>query len=61
MTEEKLDNAKDRVKDKVEKLFYAKKAVLFCLENENGSVDFKGIDFWGKQVDKLRNEIKEEL
>lgn len=45
----------------VEKLEYAKKAVKFTLENENGSVDFHGLSYWAGEVESLRKEIKNQL
>lgn len=47
------------LKDKIDKLEYAKKAVVFCLENENGNVDWHGITYWAERVEKLRKEIRE--
>lgn len=51
----------EKVKELIDKLDYAKKAVIFCLENENGNVDFKGITYWASEVERLRKEIKESL
>ena len=48
----------EMLKDKIDKLEYAKKAVLYCLDNENGSVDFHGLSYWAGVVEKLREEIK---
>lgn len=47
------------LKNKIDKLDYAKKAVIFCLENENGNVDWHDIVYWAEEVKKLRTEIKE--
>jgi len=44
-----------------EKLQYAKKAVLWLLENEAGSVDFHGLSYWAQEVERLRAEIKKSL
>jgi hypothetical protein len=44
-----------------EKLQYAKKAVLWLLEHENGLVDFHGILYWAGEVERLRSEIKKSL
>ena len=52
---------KSRLVELVEKLEYSKKAVVFCLENENGNVDFKGLVYWASEVERLRKEIKELL
>ena len=41
-----------------EKLQYAKKAVVWLLEHENGSVDFHGLTYWAGEVERLRTEIK---
>lgn len=43
------------------KLEHAKKSVLFLLENESGSVDFHGIEYWAGEVARLRKEIKKLL
>lgn len=51
----------EKVKELIDKLEYSKKAVMFCLENENGNVDFKGLTYWASEVEKLRKEIKELL
>ena len=44
-----------------EKLEYAKKAVRSTLESENCLVDFHGIAYWAKEVERLRTEIKKML
>lgn len=49
------------MKEKFEKLAYAKKAVAWLLENADGSVDFHGIAYWAGEVERLRNEIKQAL
>lgn len=46
------------MKDLIEKLEYAKKAVISTLEKENCSVDFHGLSYWANEVERLRNEIK---
>lgn len=51
----------ENVKELIDKLEYAKKSVIFCLENENGNVDFKGITYWASEVERLRKEIKDNL
>lgn len=43
------------------KLQYAKKAVLWLLDNEAGSVDFHGLSYWAGEVERLRSEIKKGL
>lgn len=45
----------------VELLEIAKKNVTWLLDNGEGSVDFKGIEYWAGQVEYLRKEIKEKL
>jgi hypothetical protein len=45
----------------IEKLQYAKKAVLSLLENEGVSVDFHGLAYWAGEVERLRIEIKKML
>ena len=42
----------------IEKLKYAKNAVRYLLEHENGLVDMKGIAYWASVVETLRKEIK---
>ena len=45
----------------IEKLQYAKKAVIWLIENENGSVDFHGLSYWAQEVERLRCEVKKLL
>jgi hypothetical protein len=45
----------------IEKLQYAKDAVLFMLEHENGAVDWHGLSYWASEVERLRAEIKSML
>jgi hypothetical protein len=45
----------------IEKLQYAKKAVLDLLESESASVDFHGLTYWASEVERLRIEIKKML
>lgn len=49
------------MKELFEKLEYAKKAVLWLLENEKGSVDFHGLSYWAGEIERLREEIKKSL
>ena len=49
------------MKDLFERLDYAKKAVLSCLESEAVSVDFHGLSYWAGVVENLRLKIKEAL
>lgn len=51
----------DNIKNLIEKLEKAKKAVLACLENKNVSVDFHGLSFWAGEVERLRKEIEKLL
>lgn len=44
-----------------EKLQYAKKAVIWLVDNADGSVDFHGLSYWAKEVERLREEIKKAL
>jgi len=44
--------------DLAEQLEKAKKAVIFCLENESGLVDMHGLEYWASVVESLRKEIK---
>jgi len=44
-----------------EQLQKAKKNVLWLLENESGSVDFHGLEYWAGVVERLRKEIKEAI
>ena len=52
---------KSKLVELVEKLEKAKESVMFCLENNNGSVDFKGIVYWATKVENLRKQINEML
>lgn len=52
---------KSQLVELVEKLEKAKKSVMFCLENNNGLVDFKGIVYWATEVENLRKQIDEML
>lgn len=45
----------------IEKLQYAKKAVLWLIDHENGDVDFHGLSYWAGEVERLRLEIKKML
>lgn len=39
------------------KLQEAKRAVVFCLNNPTGSVNFHGLEYWAGEVERLRKEI----
>lgn len=45
----------------IKQLEYAKKATKTCLEDSNCNVDFHGLSYWAKEVERLRNKIKENL
>ena len=45
----------------VEKLEYAKKAAMSCLESEGVLIDMRGLEHWASEVVRLRKEIKEML
>jgi hypothetical protein len=45
----------------VEKLNYAKDAVLWLLTHADGNVDFHGIAYWAGEVERLREEVKKVL
>ena len=45
----------------IEKLTYAKNAVLWLVEHESGWVDFHGLSYWAGEVERLRTEINRSL
>lgn len=45
----------------IEKLQYAKKAVIWLLDHADGNVEFHGIVYWAGEVERLRTEIKKSL
>jgi hypothetical protein len=45
----------------LEKLDYAKKSVIWLVNNANGNVDFHGLSYWANEVEHLREEIKKLL
>lgn len=47
--------------DKIKELEEAKKNVRWLLDNESGSVDMKGLEYWARRVEELRKEIKKLL
>lgn len=51
----------DTIEKLIEKLVYAKKAVLWLIEHESGLVDFHGLSYWASEVERLRIEIKNML
>lgn len=42
----------------MEKLEYAKKAVIWLVEHADGNVDFHGLSYWAGEVERLRSEIR---
>ena len=44
-----------------EELEKAKENVKWLLDNESGSVDMHGLEYWAKRVEQLREEIKKTL
>lgn len=44
-----------------ERLEYAKKAVISCLEHDGVLVDMHDLEYWAGVVKHLRKEIKESL
>ena len=51
----------EELQSKIEKLEYAKKAVVSCLEKYGVLVDMHGLEYWAGVVEILRKEIKEAL
>jgi len=47
--------------NKFEELQYAKEAVIFMLNHENGLVDMHSLEYWAGVVTQLRKEIRENL
>ena len=45
----------------MEKLDYAKKAVIWLIDHADGMVDFHGLSYWAQEVERLRLEIKSKL
>lgn len=45
----------------IKKLEYAKNAVQSCLKSANCNVDMHSLSYWAKEVERLRNKIKENL
>ena len=61
LTERKEPNMNRTEKPIMERLAYAKDAVMSCLKCEATSVDFHGLAYWASEVERLRKEIKEQL
>jgi hypothetical protein len=51
----------ENLKNKIDELEYAKKAVISCLEKESVLVDMHDLEYWASVVCRLRKEIKEML
>ena len=51
----------NELQSKIKELEEAKKAVLFCLNNDGGLVDMHGLAYWAEVVERLRKEIKKQL
>lgn len=49
------------MEDKIRDLTYAKEAVLSIIRDCNCLVDMRGLVYWAKRVEELRNQIKELL
>lgn len=49
------------MQEKFEQLQKAKDNVRWLLDNPDGSVDFKGIEYWASEIERLRKDIKENL
>lgn len=49
------------VSELIEKLQYAKEAVIWLIAHESGNVDFHGLSYWAGEVERLRAEIKKVL
>jgi hypothetical protein len=45
----------------VERLKYAKNAVSWLLDHENGLVDMHGLVYWAEEVTRVRKELKKLL
>jgi hypothetical protein len=45
----------------MEKLQYAKKAVIYLVDHESSNIDFHGLSYWAGEVERLRIEIKKML
>ena len=45
----------------IEKLKVAKENVNTLLNNSNALIDMHGLSYWASVVERLRNEIKEQL
>lgn len=51
----------DELKNKIDELEKAKKAVISTLNSDGVLVDMHGLSYWAERVEILRNEIKEML
>ena len=48
----------EQLKELVEKLAYAKNAVISCLNDDGVLVDMHGLSYWASEVEALRIKIK---
>jgi hypothetical protein len=51
----------DKTNELIEKLDYAKDALVWLLAHANGDVDCHGLTYWATEVERLREEIKKTL
>ena len=51
----------DDLKYLIEKLHYAKEAVIYMIEHADASVDFHSLVYWATEVERLREELKMEM
>ena len=47
----------EKMQELVERLSYAKRATMLCLEDVTVSVDFHGLAYWAAEVEKIRKEL----
>lgn len=47
--------------EKFQQLQDAKKAVIACLEKDGTLINMNGLVYWAKEVERLRQEIREKL
>jgi 3-deoxy-D-arabino-heptulosonate 7-phosphate (DAHP) synthase class II len=45
----------------LEKLNKAKENVRWLLDHADGNIDFHGLAYWAREVERLREEIKKSL
>lgn len=49
------------MQEKIEQLQKAKENVTYLLEHPESSIDFHGLSYWASVVERLREEIKNNL